>query len=161
MCLIDLERLQAASIETYGSYPYTSIPRCVAALATLAPIAPSPITPSFFPAISVPAKFFFSFSAVLAISASALLSRTQLEPPMISREARSIPARTSSLTPFELAPGVLNTTTPSSAYFSIGMLLTPAPARATARSLSDGSISCIEALLTSTASASLTSSVNW
>ena len=43
-----------------------------------------------------------------------------------------LPARTSSFTPFAFAPGVLNTTIPFSAHFSRGILLTPAPALATA-----------------------------
>ena len=43
------------------------MPRLMAVLATFAPMAPSPITPSFLPISSVPAKFFFSFSAVFAI----------------------------------------------------------------------------------------------
>ena len=49
----------------YGSYPYTSIPIWMAALAINTPIAPSPMTPSFLPEISVPAKFFFCFSAAM------------------------------------------------------------------------------------------------
>ena len=68
-------------------------------------------------------------------------------------------ATTSSLTPFAFAPGVLNTTIPFSAHLSSGMLLTPAPARATARRLSDSSRSCMDALLTRTASASAKLSV--
>ena len=60
---------------------------------------------------------------------------------MISREPSKIPAITSSLTAFAFAPGVLNTTIPFSAHLSSGMLLTPAPALATASKLSLYSIS--------------------
>jgi len=91
---------------------------------------------------------------------SSLLSSTHLFPPIISLDARSIPHNTNSLTPFALAPGVLNTTTPFSAHLSKGILLTPAPALATAKRLSDNSISCIAALLTNTAFASSKLSVN-
>ena len=66
----------------------------------------------------------------------------------------SIAATTSSLTALAFAPGVLNTTTPSSANLSRGMLLTPAPALAIARTLSANSTSCIFALLTRIALAS-------
>ncbi|OQA17864.1 MAG: hypothetical protein BWY61_02093 [Firmicutes bacterium ADurb.Bin354] len=135
------------------------MPRAIAALATLTPIAPRPMIPSFLPRISVPANFFFSFSAAFARFSSSASDLTHSIPPTISREARSIPARTSSLTAFALAPGVLKTTTPFSAHLSRGILLTPAPARATAKSFSGSSISCIAALLTRIASASFTSSV--
>ena len=154
ICLTSLERFQAALTERYGSYPYTSIPRLIAALATNCPIAPSPITPSFLPLISLPANAFLAFSADLAISASSLLSSTHLIPPSKSLEAKSKAARTCSLTALAFAPGVLNTTIPLSAHLSSGILLTPAPALAIARRLSGNSISCILALLTSTASAS-------
>ena len=147
------DRFHAASTEMYGSYPYTSMPRCVAAFATSCPIAPSPMIPSFFPLISQPANFFFCFSAVFAMSPSSLSLFTHSIPPAISRDASSIPASTSSLTPFALAPGVLKTTIPCSAQSASGMLLTPAPALATARRLFGSSMPCMAALLTRTASA--------
>ena len=143
----------AESTDTYGSYPYTSMPRCVAAFATSTPIAPRPITPSFFPCNSCPANAFFAFSASLAMFPSSSFSCTQLMPPMISLDASSIPAITSSFTPFALAPGVLNTTIPCSAHFSSGILFTPAPALAIAFRSVANSISCIAALLTRIASA--------
>ncbi|MBQ7266938.1 MAG: hypothetical protein IJR11_01075, partial [Synergistaceae bacterium] len=49
-------------------------------------------------------------------------------------DATSNPARTSSLTLLAFAPGVLKTTIPCSEHFSIGILLTPAPALAIALS---------------------------
>ncbi len=61
---------------------------------------------------------------------------TQLIPPTISLEASNIEAITISLTPFALAPGVLNATIPLSAIASKGMLLTPAPALAIAKRFS-------------------------
>ena len=46
-----------------------------------------------------------------------------------------MPASTSSLTAFALAPGALNTGMPRLLSFATGMLLVPAPARATATTL--------------------------
>ena len=54
----------------------------------------------------------------------------------MSREPMSMAQNTSSFTALALAPGVENTTTPSLEQRSMGMLLTPAPARETARRLS-------------------------
>ncbi len=54
------------------------------------------------------------------------------------RAARNSPATTSSFTALALAPGVLNTGMPALEYSATGMLLVPAPARATA--FTDGSI---------------------
>ena len=125
----------------------------------MAPIAPRPMIPSFLPLISHPANCFFCFSASLSICSLSSSCATHSMPPTISREARSIPARTSSLTPFAFAPGVLNTTIPFSAHASTGMLLTPAPARAMTLTCSGSSMSCIFALLTKTASALFRSSV--
>ena len=65
-----------------------------------------------------------------------------------------MPQSTSSLTELALAPGVLNTTMPSSAQRSSGMLLTPAPARAMARSPAGKVISFMSAERTSTPAAS-------
>ena len=159
MCLMVRERFHAASIEMYGSYPYTSIPSAEAAFATIAPMAPRPMIPSFLPMISHPANCFFCFSASLSMSSWSFSLATHSIPPTISREARSIPASTSSFTPFALAPGVLNTTTPFSAQSFTGILLTPAPARAITFTLSGSSMSCIFALLTRTASHSCRSSL--
>ena len=78
---------------------------------------------------------------------------------MISRDASKSPATTSSFTPLAFAPGVLNATIPFFAYSSNGILLTPAPALATARRLSGTSSSCMDALLTKTASAASKSSM--
>ena len=128
------------------------MPRPHAAFATMAPMAPRPMIPSFLPLISHPANCFFCFSASLPMCSLSFSCATHSIPPTISLDARSIPASTSSFTPFALAPGVLNTTTPFSAYSLTGILLTPAPARATAQTLFGSSISCIFALLTRIAS---------
>ena len=82
------------------------------------------------------------------MSSFSAFSTTQSIPPTISLDERSIPAITSSLTPFAFAPGVLNTAIPSSVHLSTGILFTPAPALAIAIRLSEKSISCIFALLT-------------
>ena len=146
--------------ERYGSHPITSIPRLFAALATRTPIAPRPITPSFLPAISWPAKFFLAFSIALPMFASEAFALTHSTPPITSRAASIRPPITNSLTPFALAPGVLNTTIPLSAALSRGMLLTPAPALAIALRLSLNSMSCITAERTRIISLSSTFSVN-
>ncbi len=129
------------------------MPSLVAALATLTPMAPRPMTPNFFPSISFPANAFLAFSTSFAMVASSLCSFTQSIPPMISLEAKSIPAITNSFTPLALAPGVLNTTIPCSAHLSRGILFTPAPALPMAFKDGSNSISCITALLTKIASA--------
>ena len=69
-------------------------------------------------------------------------------------------AITSSFTEFALAPGVLNTTIPSSEHLSTGILLTPAPALAIATKSPENSVSCKEAERTKSASASDILSVN-
>ena len=97
---------------------------------------------------------FFSFSAAPAICSSPACAFTHSIPPIISREAKSNPAITSSFTPFALAPGVLKTTIPFSAQVFRGILLTPAPALATAFTLSGNTVSCKDALRTSRTSAS-------
>ena len=51
------------------------------------------------------------------------------------RAARNSPASTSSLTALALAPGALKTGMPRWLSFATGMLLVPAPARATASTL--------------------------
>ena len=62
---------------------------------------------------------------------SPVKSSAQLLAGIIWRTATIIEASTNSLTAFAFAPGVLNTTTPSSVKRSTGILLTPAPARET------------------------------
>ena len=137
ICFTFLDSLQAALMEIYGSYPYTSIPRWVAVLANA----------------------FLLFSVSLVMLSSSALALHHSIPPTISRDAMSMPAITSSFTPLALAPGVLNTTIPFWAQESRGILLTPAPARPTASRFSGSSISCMEALRTRTASASAALSV--
>ena len=70
------------------------------------------------------------------------------------------PETTSSFTALALAPGVLKTTVPIFAHLSMGMLLTPAPARAMASSVFGISTSWRLALRTMTPSASTASSTN-
>ena len=66
----------------------------------------------------------------------------------------------SSFTALLFAPGVLNTTTPCLAKRSMGMLLKPAPARATASMPAGSSISCMLELRMMMASAAFTSAVS-
>ena len=70
------------------------------------------------------------------------------------RAAISMPAITSSLTALAFAPGALNTGTPRSLSAATGMLLVPAPARATARTLAGIGIACMSAERTMIASGS-------
>ena len=135
------------------------MPRRLQIFATRTPMAPSPMTPMLFPFSSFPANSFFFFSIIFARSASFAFSFTQFTPPMMSLEAKRSPATTNSFTPFALAPGVLKTVIPFSAYSFSGILLTPAPARATASIESGTSRSCIDALRTKTASAAFKSSI--
>ena len=65
------------------------------------------------------------------------------------RAARNSPASTSSLTALALAPGALKTGMPRWLSFATGMLLVPAPARATASTLAGISIACTSAERTS------------
>ncbi len=110
-------------------------------------MAPRPKTPSVLPCSSDPANCFFlasingPMSSALIVGASSLMKRI---PPTISLEANNIPAATSSLTALALAPGVLKTTTPRSVQASMGILLTPAPARAMA--VTEGPMSDVESL---------------
>ena len=67
------------------------------------------------------------------ISGSASCARTQSIDCTIPRLERIIMQSTISFTALALAPGELKTTTPRRAYSSMGMLLTPAPQRAMAR----------------------------
>ena len=120
------------------------MPRWCAAFATSTPIAPRPITASFLPLISQPAKLLLPFSTVFPTSSPLPLSVcAHCIPPTISLDASRSPASVSSLTAFAFAPGVLKTTIPFSLHLSIGMLFTPAPARATAARFSPSSMSCM------------------
>ena len=122
------------------------MPSASAALATSAPMAPRPTTPSFLPLISPPANELLPFSTSLpTLSPSPLSVLAHSMAGMTFREEISRPAMTSSLTALAFAPGVLNTTMPCSLHLSSGILLTPAPARAIASRLSGSSISCMEA----------------
>mmetsp|Transcript_22884 Transcript_22884/g.58354 ORF Transcript_22884/g.58354 Transcript_22884/m.58354 type:complete len:204 (-) Transcript_22884:139-750(-) len=56
-------------------------------------------------------------------------------PSTMPRDASSMAQMTSSLTALALAPGVLNTGTPSSVIFCTGMLFTPAPQRTMQRTV--------------------------
>ena len=92
------------------------------------------MTPSILPEISGPTNWLLPFSTAFSTSAPApACARTQSAPSVIFREASSRAHTASSFTALALAPGVLNTTMPASEQRSMGMLLVPAPARATAR----------------------------
>ena len=134
------------------------MPRPFAAFATSPPIAPSPMTPSFLPSISHPANLDFSFSARAAMPVSPFFDSAHSMPPTMPREDMSRAAIASSFTPFAFAPGVLNTTIPSSAQRSTGILFTPAPALPIALSDGEKVMSCIFAERTRIASGSATSS---
>ena len=121
-------------------------------MATSTPIAPNPMTANVFPWISVPAKFDLFASTSLATPSCPSRPRTYSTPPMTSRLANNIPVSTISLTALALAPGVLNTTIPSSLHASTGILFTPAPALAMANSSGFLGRSCIFALRTIMAS---------
>ena len=99
------------------------MPSSIAAFATIAPIAPKPITPRVLPLISGPTNWLLPFSASSGISS-----------PL-----------SSSFTAFAFAPGVLKTTTPFSVIAGIGILFVPAPARATALTVAGNSIECMSA----------------
>ena len=136
----------------------TCMPSAFAALATMPPMAPSPMTPSVLPASSQPANAPLPASTSFAISARFSTALAQLIPSTMPRDASSSAQTASSLTALALAPGVLNTTTPASAHFSTGILLTPAPARAMASSSGLRGISCSLAERTIMASGAATSS---
>ena len=127
-----LSIIQALRTERKGSYPMTSMPRRSASLATMAPIAPSPMTPSVLPATSCPTNLDLPFSTSLEMFSCPFRVCVQLAPSTIFLPPRNSSHRTSSLTALAFAPGVLKTTIPFSVHLSMGMLLTPAPARATA-----------------------------
>ena len=136
------------------------MPRSMAVFATCAPMAPRPMTPSFLPMTSRPANAFLAFSTVLAMFSSSAFWRHQSMPPTMSRLPSISAHTTSSFTAFAFAPGVLNTTMPSSAQRSSGMLFTPAPARAMAHKVSENCMSCMAALRTRMPDAWLASSVS-
>ena len=119
------------------------MPSATAAFAIFPPIAPRPITPSVLPNISGPANLDLPPSTVLGASGVPLSEAAHAAASVIFLEARRSAQIASSLTAFEFAPGVLNTTIPCSAHFSTGILFTPAPALAIASRLSGISISCI------------------
>ena len=94
------------------------------AFATSAPVAPRPSTPTVLPMSSGPAKFDFPFSTsagILSPSPAMLFTHSML--PTTSREAMTMEHTVCSFTASALAPGLLKTTTPSSAYLSTGILL--------------------------------------
>ena len=150
-------RFQAASTDRKGSQPTTFMPRRTAMLATRPPIAPRPMTPRVLPWSSQPANLDLFFSTVLAASASSFRVPTHSIPATMSREASRSAQTASSLTPLALAPGVLKTTMPSLVHLSRGMLLTPAPARAMAKSSGLKSMSSILAERTMMPSGAVTS----
>ena len=105
-----------------------------------------------FPLSSVPAKPPLPFSTASPIPAGSRVFAHSTPATMFLASA-NMPAKTSSFTALALAPGVLKTTIPCWLHFSIGILLTPAPALAIASSCSGSSMSCIAAERTRTASA--------
>ncbi len=148
---------QAPSTVMCGSKPTTRMPSACAALATFTPIAPRPTTPSVLPASSLPTKRFFSASTLWCRSSPGSRPRTKASASAMLRAASSMPATTSSLTALAFAPGALNTGTPRADSSATGMLLVPAPARATAFTLAAIGLLCMSAERTSTASGSATS----
>ena len=98
------------------------------------------------PFISGPANELLPFSTSLpTLSPSPLRVLHQSIASTTLREARRAAQITSSFTAFAFAPGVLNTAMPCSEHLSIGILFTPAPARAIAKRPAPNCISCIEA----------------
>ena len=77
------------------------------------------------------------------------------------RAARNRPASTSSLTALAFAPGALNTGMPRAESSSTGMLLTPAPARAMARTSGAIALACMSAERTRIACGALTCAPTW
>ena len=131
--LTSADRCQACSTLMAGSYPMTFSPRPREALATWTPMAPSPMTPRVRPGSSNPTNFFFPASTARAMASSSPARVWAKRAAGIRwREAMNRLARTSSLTALALAPGVLNTGIPRSVREVTGILLVPAPARATA-----------------------------
>ena len=122
------------------------MPKSEALLATMAPIAPKPITPRVLPRISGPTNWDFPFSAKSGISLPLPAKAcTHSEALITGRLAMRSDSNTNSRTALALAPGVLNTTIPRSVIAGIGMLFVPAPARAMAFTDSGTSMECISA----------------
>src|SRR3989304_517999 len=116
-----------------GSKPITRTPRDTPMLATRRPTAPRPRTPRVRPGSSRPAKRLLASSTWTRMAPSSPRScRAKSHAWQILRQARSMPASTSSFTALAFAPGALNTGMPRALNRSTGILFTPAPARATA-----------------------------
>src|SRR6478736_1924946 len=129
------------------------MPSASAQLATSTPMAPSPITPSVRPGSSEPTKSFLPFSTATSMAESSpVWARANSQAGPMLRTAMNRPAMTSSFTALALAPGVLKTGMPRAASAATGMLLVPAPARATAITESGSAILCMSAERSSTAS---------
>ena len=122
------------------------MPKSRAAFATSTPMAPRPMTPRVFPAISGPMNCFLPASTAFSTFSLSVRVCTHCAPLMMRREDTKRPASTSSFTALALAPGVLNTGIPISVHLSMGMLLVPAPARATPSKLSLSSMLCMSKL---------------
>src|SRR3954447_2044963 len=134
------------------------MPRRIAASATRLPIFPKPITPSVCPGSSMPANCFFPSSIFFSKSEEEeSCLRTKSKAGARLRAAISIPASTSSFTALAFAPGALKTGMPRLESAATGILLTPAPARPTARSEGPNSCLCRSAERTRIAQGSLDS----
>src|SRR6185369_9526930 len=132
------------------------MPSRMAASATRLPILPRPTTPSVWPGSSRPANCFLP-SSTLDSRSSSFNWRTKSRAGARFLAAISIPASTSSFTALALAPGALNTGMPRLESAATGMLLTPAPARPTARSDGPNSWRCRSCERTTIASGSAAS----
>ena len=120
------------------------MPSVSAALATSTPTAPRPTTPNVRPGSSKPRNCFLPASIFFSRSSPASCKPwTYFHAGQIFLAASNKPAIASSFTAFALAPGALNTGTPRTLSFSIGMLFTPAPARPIATTDSGISMSCM------------------
>jgi hypothetical protein len=100
----------------------------------------------------MPTKRFFSASMAWCGSGLSPSPPTNPSASPTLRADNSNPASTSSFTALALAPGALNTGMPRSVMAGTGMLLVPAPARATARTDVGMSSLCMSAERSSTAS---------
>src|SRR5687767_725691 len=118
------------------------MPSRIAASATRLPTLPKPITPSVWPGSSKPANCFLPSSILFSRSGESFCVATNSRAGARLRAAMSMPASTSSFTALALAPGALNTGMPRLESAATGMLLTPAPARPTARSDAPNSNLC-------------------
>ena len=124
------------------------MPSATAALATRAPMAPSPMTPSVLPRSSGPTNCFLPFSTSLAMASRPFKPCAHCTAGVRLRLPATSAPTTSSATALALAPGVLKTTMPARVQSSMGMLLVPAPARAMASRLSGRGAPCMSALRT-------------